>query len=439
VARSAGGDPTTVNCQYHSRGMRASLWRDYDFLRLWGGQSASALGDRISSLAIPTAAILLLHADALHIGLLYVCFYLPYPLLALPAGVLVDRVPRRPVLVSCDLARFVAVISIPAAAATGHLSLLQLYGVGLIQGALTTVFSVAYRAYLPSLVGPESVVEGNSRLQSSESAAQTAGPGVGGVLIQLLGAANTVLVDSISFLVSAATLRWIRRPEPPPERPTARSAFRSELREGLDVLWHHPVLRWTAACVATSNCGQMVARTVFLLFAYQALRLPPVLVGLLLLLQGLAGVGGAAVAARFERRLGVGFTLGASIFGEGLGWALLPLGLFMPAAIAAVPAMLLVGFCGPIWEVTNVSLRQALVPARLQGRIHASHLAIAFGTIPIGALLGGWLAGLLQHSLGSGRGLALTLALGGLLGMSSAAWIAGTPVRRLRRAAPVPA
>ena len=415
------------------------LWRDPDFLRLWGGQSVSALGDRVSALALPTAAILLLHADALHVGLLYVCFYLPYPLLALPAGVLVDRIRRRPVLIAADLARATAVLSIPAAAALGHLGLLQLYAVGLVQGALTTVFSVAYRAYLPALVGPGGVVEGNSRLQSTESAAQTVGPGLGGILIQLLGAVNAVLVDAASFLASAATFSRIRAQEPPPARPAQETAFLRELREGLQVLWRHPVLRWTAACVATSNAGQMVARTVFLLFAYEALRLPPVLVGLLLLAQGLAGVGGAAAAAGIERRLGMGSTLGASILGEGLGWALLPLALVVPAAVAAVPAMLLVGFCGPVWEVTNVSLRQSLVPARLQGRIHASHLAIAFGTIPLGALLGGWLAATLQSALGGSRGLAATLALGGVLGMTSALWIAGTPVRHLGRAAPTAA
>src|SRR5579872_247953 len=186
--------------------MPRSLWRDGEFLRLWGGQSASALGDRVSALAIPTAAILLLHADALHIGLLYVCFYLAYPVLALPAGVLVDRVRRRPVMVACDLARFAALLSVPAAALFGHLSLGQLYAVGAFQGALSTVFSVAYRSYLPALVGPDGVLEGNSRLQASEAAAQTVGPGIGGVLIQLLGAADAVIVDAVSFLLSAATL-----------------------------------------------------------------------------------------------------------------------------------------------------------------------------------------------------------------------------------------
>jgi MFS family permease len=420
------------------RRMARSLWRDADFLRLWTGQSVSALGDRVSSLAIPTAAILLLHADALRVGLLYVCFYLPYPLLALPAGVLVDRVRRRPLLIGCDVGRFAAVVSIPAAAAAGHLTLDQLYAVGLVQGSLSTVFSVAHRSYLPALVGAQGVVDGNSRLQSTEAAAQTAGPGLAGVLIQLLGAVNALLVDAASFAISAAMLRWIRRPEDRP-RPTHQANFRAELKEGLGVLWRHPVLRWTAACVATSNFGQMVARTVFLLFAYQVLRLPPVLVGLLLVVQGLAGIAGAAAAASIQHRLGTGLTLGASILGEGLGWALLPLGLILPAAVPAIPAMLLVGFCGPIWEVSNVSLRQSLVPGRLQGRIHASHLAIAFGTIPLGALTGGWLAGALEQAAGYGRGLGLTLAVGGVLGMASAAWIAATPVRRLKSAASAPA
>ncbi|HEX6487552.1 MAG TPA: MFS transporter [Candidatus Dormibacteraeota bacterium] len=409
------------------------LWRNADFLRLWGGKTASSVGDRVSALAVPTAAILLLHADALHVGLLYVCFYLPYPLLALPAGVVVDRIPRRPLLVACDLGRFVAVLSIPITAAVGHLALVQLYAVGLAQGALGTFFEVAYRAYLPGLVGPEGLVEGNSRLEASDAAAQTVGPGLGGLLIQLLTAPTAILVDAFSFVISAAGLMRIRRVEARHEAPADTGAgFVSELREGIAALARHPVIRWTAACVATNNCGLMMTRTVFLLFAYQVLHLAPLAVGAMLLLQGLAGLAGAAAAPAVEHRLGTGPTLAASIGGESLGWALLPLAMVAPALPIAVVSMLLAGFCGPIWNVTNVSLRQSLVPARLQGRIHASNLAIAFGTIPLGALAGGWLAGALEHAVGYGPGLALTLATGGVIGIAAVGWVLARPVRTLR-------
>lgn len=414
---------------------RGGLWRHRDFSLLWGGQTVSAIGDRVSTLAVPTAAILLLKASPFEVGLLYVCWYLPYPLLALPAGVFVDRLPRRRLLIASDAGRFAATASIPVAAALGHLTLLQLYLVALLLGCFSTVFEVAYRSYLPVLVSTEEVVTANSRLEASEGTAATVGPGIGGLLVQLLTAPYALVADAASYLVSVLTLMAIAAREPAPDRSGEPPHFLSELREGVAALLRHPLIRWTAACVATSNCGLVMANTVFLLFAYQALHLQPAAVGAVLLVFGLAGVAGAAVAPEMARRLGTGSTLAASIFLESLGWALIPLALVLPLVPVLGAGMLLRGFFGPVWNVTNVSLRQNVVPARLQGRMHASHLAIAFGTIPVGALAGGWLAGILESALGRDHGLALTLALGAVLGMSSVAWILLSPVRTLRGAA----
>ena len=419
---------------------RGRLWRDRDFSLLWGGQTVSAVGDRVSTLAVPTAAILLLHASPFEVALLYICWYLPFPLLALPAGVFVDRVGRRRLLIASDIGRFVATGSIPLAAVLGHLTLAQLYVSGLLLGAFSTIFEVAYRSYLPVLVAADEVVAANSRLEASEGTAATVGPGIGGILVQVLTAPYALLVDAASYVVSVATLAAIAAREPAPVPSGDAPHFGRELREGIAALLSHPLIRWTAACVATSNCGLVMANTVFLLFAYQALHLQPAVVGAVLLVFGLSGVAGAAVAPGIARRIGTGPTLALSIFSESLGWALLPLALVLPLAPVLGAGMLLRGFFGPVWNVTNVSLRQAVVPSRLQGRMHASHLALAFGTIPIGALLGGWLAGVLEPALGVGRGLAVTLAIGGAIGMTSVVWILVSPVRSLTQVvAPEPA
>ena len=417
-----------------SRILRGRLWRHGDFLRLWGGQSVSLIGDQVSGLAIPTLAILRLHATPFQIGLLFLFFYVPYPLVGLPAGVIVDRVNRRRLMIACDLGRFLATGWIPLAALLGILALWQVYIAAVVVGALGTLFGVALTAYVPTLLEADDIVEGNSKLESSYATAQTTGPGLGGILVQLFGAPVAVLLDAFSYLASAAGVAGIRAREAPRQAHGPAPGFLRELREGIVTLLRHPVLRWTAGCVATSNCGLMLARTAFLLFAYRVLHLPPGLVGAMLLVLGVAGLIGATAAPAVAARLGTGWTLALAIFAESLGWALLPLALFLPVLPVVIVAMVLPGLFGSVWNVTNVSLRQSLIPARLQGRIHASHLAIAFGAIPIGALAGGWLGTSLSAELGPRYGLALTLAIGGVLGMSSVLWIVLTPVRRLRAA-----
>ncbi|HEY7420576.1 MAG TPA: MFS transporter, partial [Gaiellaceae bacterium] len=189
---------------------RGGLWRDSDFLRFWAAQTASQVGSQVTQLALPLVAIVVLDASTFEVALLTVVEFLPWLIVSLPAGVWVDRVRRRPVLVAADVGRALALAWVPLGAALGVLSVWQLYAVGFVAGSLTVFFDVGYQSYIPSLVGRDRLVDGNSKLEFTRSAAQIGGPGLGGALITALSAPYAILVDAASFVVSALLLGTIR-------------------------------------------------------------------------------------------------------------------------------------------------------------------------------------------------------------------------------------
>src|SRR5438445_4161502 len=233
--------------------LKGKLWRDGEFLKLWGGQSISELGSQVSQLALPTVAILLLGATPFQVGLLTALECLAFAALGLGAGGYADRPRRRPIMIACDLARMVALASVPIAFAFNALTMLQLYVVALVTGVGTVFFDVSYQSYLPALISRADLVEGNSKLQFSGSLAQMAGPALAGFLIQVVGAARAVAVDAASFLVSVLSLWWIRRlePAPKPVSESGRSGFRSEMWEGIRFVFSNPTI-WKIAG-STSN------------------------------------------------------------------------------------------------------------------------------------------------------------------------------------------
>jgi len=224
-------------------GERRSLWGHRDFVRLWSAESVSRFGSQVSLLALPLIAITALHTSTFQVGLLSTMEFLPFVLIGLPAGVWVDRLRRRPMLIAADLGRALALASIPLAHALGVLSMAQLYAVAFATGVLTVFFDVAYQSYLPRLVLPEQLVEGNAKLEISNSGASIAGPGLAGLLIQLLTAPVAVVADAASFLASAAFIGRIRRrePPPPPAAPAAACGARSP--------------KGSATCSATGCCA----------------------------------------------------------------------------------------------------------------------------------------------------------------------------------------
>src|SRR5438105_2057265 len=266
------------------RALGGRLWRDRGFLLLWTGQAVSEAGTQVTALALPSVAILVLHAGAFQVGTLAALEFLAFPVLGLIAGVYADRLKRRPIMIVCDLARLLLIASVPVAALLHVLAMNQLYVVALLVGIANVFFDVSYQSYLPALIPRTDLVEGNSKLEVSRSAAQLAGPALAGFLIQAIGAVESLWVDAASFAISAASLFGIRKPEPAPQPGTAagESGFWREMWEGIQVVIGNPTLWKIAGCTATSNLGSNMIWALFLLFAYRTLGLSPSLVGLIL-------------------------------------------------------------------------------------------------------------------------------------------------------------
>jgi MFS family permease len=403
--------------------LKGKLWRDGEFLKLWGGQSISELGSQVSQLALPTVAILLLGATPFQVGLLTACEFLAFPTLGLVAGVYADRLRRRPIMIACDLARMAALASVPIAFAFNALAIPQLYVVALITGVGTVFFDVSYQSYLPALISRTDLVEGNSKLQFSGSLAQMAGPALAGFLIQVVGAARAVAVDAASFLVSVLSLWWIRRPEPAPKpvSESGRSGFSSEMWEGIRFVFGNPTIWKIAGSTSTSNLGSQIFFAVYLIFAYRVLHLTPGVIGLVFGAGAVGGLLGALSASWIARRIGLGPTLFVTIIAFGLGALLVPLAQFGFAVPLLLASSVIGSFANPVYNINQVSLRQAITPDRVQGRMNATVRTVIWGTIPIGALIGG--------IVGNTYGLVPAMYIGIAVSLLAGVWILLGPVR----------
>ncbi len=409
-----------------------SLLRHPDFVRLWTGETISQLGTQVSALAIPFVAIDILRATTFEVALLGVIDFLPFLLIGLPAGVWVDRLRRRPVMIVGDLGRAIALTTIPVAFVAGALTIVQLYVVGFVVGVLTVFFDVAYQSYLPSLVARDQLQEGNAKLEISRAGAQVVGPGLAGILIGLLRAPLAVVVDAMSFLASALFLFLIRRPEPAPETHNEeglpKPGMRREMAEGLRYVLGHAYLKNIAACTATANLFGNVAGAVLLVFAVRELGMTAAAIGLAFSIGATGALLGALVSNRVSARLGVGRTI--IVFAGISGPALLPLalapaGTSTPVLVALIALFVFVGgVAAVVYNVAQVSLRQAITPARMQGRMNATMRWFVWGTIPIGGVLGG--------VLGTVLGVREAILIGALGEMAAVLPVLFSPVRGIR-------
>jgi MFS family permease len=403
---------------------RGGLWSHSDFLKLWTGQTISEFGSQISQLAIPWVALVTLNATAFEVATLGTVEFLPFVLFTLPAGVWVDRLRRRSILIAGDAGRALLLVSIPIAYAVGHLTLPQLYVVGFLVGIHTVFFDVAYQSYLPSLVDRESLIEGNSKLNITSSGAQLAGPGVAGGLIALATAPYALLVDAFSFVVSGGFTVAIRKHEEPPKQHGPRRHLLVELWEGLRYVLHHRLLFPQAMSTGISNFFSSLGGAILIVYAHRVLGMTSGAIGLAFSLGAIGWMVGAAKADWFRRKLGVG---GATMFGAALSG---PAGLLVPFAWKGFPIPFLVassavmGFGAVVYNIQMVSLRQAITPERLQGRMNASMRFLVWGTMPLGMLVGGTLA--------STVGLRTALFVGAIGGFSSLIPIVLSPIRSLR-------
>ena len=399
---------------------RSRLLRDPGFLRLWTAETISHFGSSVTGLALPFVAITLLHATPLQVAILNLADFLPFLLIGLIAGVLVDRFPRRAILIGGDLGRALLIATIPLAYLAGLLTLAQLMLVGFAIGVLTVFFDVAYQAYLPSLIGREDLVEGNSKLELSRSGAGLIGPGLAGLLIDLLRAPVAMLIDALSFIFSALLLFSIRDRTPEQNlhageqttessAVTPRGSMRTEIAEGLRFVFGHPALRTIGSATATSNLFSSISGAAFMIFAINELKMSPALIGIAFSLGSLGGLTAALVADPLSKRLGVGRVIVLTVAIGGPFEAAIAFA--NPGAdLLNVILVALVGFTmgggGTIYNINQVSLRQALTPAAMAGRMNATMRWFVWGTIPIGSLIGG--------IIGETLGLRAAILIGGV-------------------------
>lgn len=372
-----------------------SLWRNHNFTTLWLGESVSLVGTQVTALALPLAAVLLLKATPFQMGLLTAVEVLPILVLGLFVGVLVDRVPRRMLLVGANVGRALLLGAIPLAAFLGRLSMGELYAVAVGTGILSVAFDTAFQSYLPALVGREELVAANARYNASMSVAGILGPALGGALVSLITAPFAILLDAASYVFAAVCGLLIRFTEPLGTTEQQRGTVLHDVGEGLRFIVGQRALLMLVLYTGVSNiCGGMLFAQQILFFS-RDLGFTPTVIGAVVALAGPAGLVGALIAARIAARLGVGraLVLGAMFFVVG-DFFLALAGGPAPVAIASVAvASLLIGFGSPLYNVTYISLRQSLAPEHLLGRVTATARVIGVGTLPLGAFLGGVLAG----------------------------------------------
>jgi predicted MFS family arabinose efflux permease len=363
-----------------------------EFRKLWIGQTVSAIGSSVTLLALPLTAALYLDATPEQMGFLTAAGWLPYLLFALFIGVWVDRLPRKPILVITDLARAAILVTIPIAAYLGVLSITHVLLAAFVAGAMTVLFRNAYGPFIPVLVGRDALIEANSRLAISESTARVVGPSLGGVLVQTLTAPFAILVDALSFLVSAVAILAVRVTESTPARAERRSMF-AEIADGIRFMFGFSFVRAVVIIGLLFNVSITIGDAVFILYATRGLGLDGALIGGVFTISGLASVAGAALVQRTTKRFGIGPSMMGAIF------LLTVAGLLMLAAggsplvaatfLAARGAM--VGFAASVFNVSSNTAYQAAVPSRMFGRVTGAGQVLSVGMIPISAVLGGYL------------------------------------------------
>ncbi len=404
---------------------KRSFFINRNFGLLWSGQTISEFGSRITREGLPLAANLVLRATPVQMGLLAATGALPVLLVSLFAGVWVDRLRRRPLLIVADLARAVLLLSIPLVAVLRLLRIEQLYLVAALVGILTVLFEVANQSFLPGLVAYEQIVEANSKLRASSSLAEIGGPALAGVLVQAITAPLAILFDALSFLVSALFAAFIRAPEAQPAPVQERQNLWREMQTGLRLLLGNPVLRAITLSTGTSNFFGGAFAALYGLFLIRELAVTPALYGVLVTFGGIGAFVGAFAASRFVRRIGLGRTLLGAMVLSGAASLLTPLaGGPREVTIAMLMASQLVGDFGrEIYSINAVSLRQSIIPNHLLGRVNASVQFLSEGIWPLGAIL----AGLLSETIGMRYTLLIGAGLGFLL---SSVWLLFSPLRK---------
>jgi MFS family permease len=402
-----------------------SLWRHADFLKLWAGQTVSEMGSVVTRTALRLVALLTLGAGIAEMAYLVVAASTGVLLVGLVAGAWVDRLPRRPVLIWTDVIRAGLLFSIPAAAAAGALRMEQLYVVAFLEACLGTLFDSAYHSYLPSLVGVDRVLEGNAKLSLSSSVAEVGGPGLAGALVQIASAPFAILVDAVSFVVSAASLVAIRAREAPRSR-ELRQTIGREIAEGLRVVRRHALVFPIAASSVSEHFFGSFYAALYSLYLLDVLKLTPLLLGVVISAGGVGSLVGAAFAGRVVRRIGIGRSILVMMLTTSAIGILTPLA-SGPVAVATLMVFLpqLIGDgTNTIQWIAQDTVVQTAVPDRVLGRVNATLDVLSHGAAPFGALV--------AAAIAEGFGVRTAIGIAWLGGLASVLFIVFSRLPHLR-------
>jgi MFS family permease len=404
------------------------LWRNKDFLKLWTSETISVFGSQITNLALPLTAALMLHATPFQMGALEAMATLPFALFSLFAGVYVDRMKRLPIIMSMECLSGVALLLVPLSMWLGILNMWVLYLAVFVCGFANVVFGVAHQTYVTSLVSRQHLVEANSKLGMSWSGAEIAGPSVAGMLVHAIGGPFAIIVDAITFFISAIVIRQIRKPEPALAAPAQGATVKRDIIEGLKLVYHNPVLWSLAVGVGLWQILHHTYLALFILFATRELHLDAGTVGLVFSMSGVGFLIGALMVKRASARYGIGPVVLVAMLMTGIAWCGVALaqGKGAIAAIELSIAMLLFGLGAGVFTINYISMRQVVTPDHMLGRMTATMRFLTVASVPIGTLLGGLLGELI--------GLRATLGVVGVLGvLLASATIVMSPLRNLKK------
>ncbi len=409
----------TLQFERHVAERFGGLWLHRDFRKLWLSLTITHFGGQITFLALPLTAAILLNASPLEMGILTALEALPFALFGVFAGVLVDRRPKLQLIIWSDIGRGLALLAVPIAAWTNTLSMPLLYLVGFLVGLGSIIGWPAYQVFMTERVGRQNLVEANAKIGISDSAAQLIGPGMAGALIQWLTAPVAILMDALSFFYSAWILRGIPPATSDAPKLTAANVM-AEVREGLTLIWHNPVLRALAWAIALWQFLRHAYVAIVILFATRELHFSAGHVGLLWMTAGVGAFLAAALTVPLNNRLGMGRTMLLGMLGTGVAWVTVAMsfGGIWTASILFGGGLFLLDLTAMVFFINYLTLRQAVTPDRLLGRVVATMIGLTLSTAPFGGVAGGWLA---EH-----LGLRETLLLIGFMAILLApvvAWV----------------
>lgn len=402
------------------------LWSHRDFKRLWFSDTVSQFGNQFTGLALPILAVLSLHVAAFDLGLLLALQTIPFPTLGLFVGVWADRLRKRPIMIICNLGRMATLASIPIAYFLNALTLYQLFVVAAVNGIFTVFFEITYQSYLPVLIDRVDLMEGNAKLQASASGAQVVGPGIAGFVYQFIGGALTIAVDAAGYLASALALFSIRKNEQKPivdAQSNRKFGFFVEMKEGVGIVFRHSLLWRLMSCTATANFGGAIGGAVFVIFLLNMLKFSPALIGIVGTVGAVGFFLGTIFSPNITKRIGLGPSIALSIVVSVVN-VLSPLALYGAAFPIIAGIGFVTGLALPVYNINQVSLRQTIVPDRLQGRMNATFRTVNWGTLPAGSIIGGL--------LGTYLGIVPTILIGGAIAGLAVLWVIAGEVMELK-------